>query len=264
MSHGILPGLFFGFGATADTDGIAFANGTFQNQMRQRIQQLTRQDSFQRTGPVPHIVTHFGENTLGDRTHIQRHALAVFKALGNLGNANTGNSVQIFALQTVENDGIIDTIQEFGAELMAYIIHDLGRHFGLGATQVGCQFGNQVGAHVGCHDNNAIAKVHLASVRIRQVTFIKELQQNIPNIGMPLFKLIQQQHLIRSSPYTLCQMPRIFVSNVTSRRTNESRNGMLFAIFAHINPRHGIFIVKQELGQRLGGFRFTHPCRTKE
>lgn len=73
------------------------------------------------------------------------------------------------------------------------------------------QLGNQVSPHVGRQNDDAVAKVDLSSVRICQVAFVKELQKNIPYIGMGLFKFVKQEHLIGSSANAFRQETGIVV-----------------------------------------------------
>ena len=83
---------------------------------------------------------------------------------------------------------------------------------------------------------------------IGELAFIKHLQQNVEDIGMGFFNLIEQYHLIWPAAHRFGQAAAFFISNIARGRTNQPRYGMSFHIFGHINPQHRAFVIKQKLG----------------
>ena len=59
---------------------------------------------------------------------------------------------------------------------------------------------------------------------ISQSTVIEHLQQDIKDIRVRLFDLIEQDHGVRPPSDTLCQVSAFFVAHVARRRTYQTRN----------------------------------------
>ena len=72
---------------------------------------------------------------------------------------------------------------------------------------------------------------------IGKTPFIQHLQQQIENVGMRLFNLIKQDHLIRLAANSLGQNTALFITNVTGRRANQARDAVLFHEFTHVQPQ---------------------------
>mmetsp|Transcript_37632 Transcript_37632/g.91340 ORF Transcript_37632/g.91340 Transcript_37632/m.91340 type:complete len:112 (-) Transcript_37632:1229-1564(-) len=55
---------------------------------------------------------------------------------------------------------------------------------------------NDLSSHVGGYDNDDIAEIHFPTMGVCQSTIIKELEKNVPDFGMSLFKFIHRHHLL--------------------------------------------------------------------
>ena len=60
------------------------------------------------------------------------------------------------------------------------------------------------------------------------------------------------------------QLTSFFVPNVTWRGTNQSADGKLLHVFAHIHSNEGVLAIKQVAGQGPGKFCFTYACWAEE
>ena len=72
------------------------------------------------------------------------------------------------------------------------------------------------------------------------------------------FDLIEQDHGIRATPYRLGEIAALLVTHVTRGRTDESRHGVLFHEFRHVDADHGVLGVEHEFRQRLAQFGLAH------
>ena len=60
------------------------------------------------------------------------------------------------------------------------------------------------------------------------------------------------------------QLAAFFVTHVSRRRTDESRNAVLFHVFAHVNTHQSRLAVEQFGRKRTGQFRLAHTRRAQE
>ncbi len=65
---------------------------------------------------------------------------------------------------------------------------------------------------------------------------IHDLEQYIKQVRMGFFNLIHQQDRVRVLANAVCQQSALVESNVAGRGTNQTRDRVLFHIFAHIKP----------------------------
>ena len=79
-----------------------------------------------------------------------------------------------------------------------------------------------LGASIGGHDNDHIAEIGFASIVVSQRTMIHHLQQNIKDIRVRFFDLVQQQHRIRMFANRFGQQTALIEADVARRRANQT------------------------------------------
>src|SRR5690606_7153741 len=92
-----------------------------------------------------------------------------------------GNSTNLLAPQGMEHHHLIDTVDKFGAEVVAHHTHHRRLH-GL-VILLARQGLDNVGTQVGGHHDHGIAEIHGAALAIREATIVQHLQQYIEDIG---------------------------------------------------------------------------------
>ena len=117
---------------------------------------------------------------------------------------------------------------------------------------------------IGGHDEDGVFEVHGATFPIGQPTVIKDLEQDVPHIGMCFFDFVEQDDSVWPPPDAFCELSTLFVTHVTGRRPDQARHRMLFHELAHINADDVTFIIEQELGQSPGCFSLAHAGGSKE
>src|ERR1700744_5537437 len=65
---------------------------------------------------------------------------------------------------------------------------------------------------------------------------------------MCLFEFVEEENRIRLAPNRFCQLPCIFVADVTSCRADQPRNSMLLLELGHVEPHHSRFCAEEEVG----------------
>ena len=119
-------------------------------------------------------------------------------------------------------------------------------------------------SRVAGHNNHRIAKIHRASLPVRQASILHNLQQQIKHIGMGFFDFVQQHHAVGLATNSIRQLTTLIVAHIARWCANQASGGVLFHIFAHIKTQHGSFIAKKLLGQGLSQLGFANTSRTKE
>ena len=78
---------------------------------------------------------------------------------------------------------------------------------------------------------------------------------------MRLFDFIEQQDAMRIFPNRFGQQSALIVADIARRRANQTRHGMLFHVFAHVEARETNAETRRKL---LGDFGFAHARRPGE
>src|SRR6185295_10510714 len=81
---------------------------------------------------------------------------------------------------------------------------------------------------------------------------------------MRFFDFIQQDDGIRIAFHTLRQLPTFLVPDVSRRRTNQLRYGVLFHELRHIEAEQCLLAAEQELSERTSHFRLAYTRRAQE
>ena len=166
--------------------------------------------------------------------------------------------------QRMEYHDVVDAIQKLRLE------HPAERHQHILLHRAPCRisglpaFEDHLTTHVRRHDDDRVAEVDGASLRIGEASVVEQLQQNIEHIGMRLLDFVEQDHGVRTATHGLGELATFFVAHVTRRRADEPRHGMLLHVLRHVDAYHGVFVVEQKFGERLGGLRLAHTGRPEE
>ena len=119
-------------------------------------------------------------------------------------------------------------------------------------------------AHVRGHDDNRVAEVDRAALRIGKAAFLENLQQDVEHIGMRLFDFIEQHDRIRTLANGLGKLAAFVEAHIARRRTDQAAHAVLLHVFRHVIRDKCVFSTEQKLSERLGKLGFAHARRTKE
>ena len=99
---------------------------------------------------------------------------------------------------------------------------------------------------------------------VRQAPVVQDLQQDVEDVGVSLFNLVEQDHRVGTTAHLFRKLPALLVANITGRGTDQPGDGMLFHVLRHVNAKHGVLVVEQELRQGTSQFGLSDSSRTQE
>ena len=173
--------------------------------------------------------------------------------------------------QRLEHHDLVDTVQELGLELHLQLLDHLQtrlfNHFRRNFIAVESRSEillNDLCPHVGGHDDNRIAEIDRTPLVIGKPSVVEHLQQDVEHVGMRLLDLIEQHDRIRLAPHSLGQLSALVVTDISRRRTDQTRHAVTLLVLAHVDTGQHVVVVEEELGQRLRQLGLTYTRRTQE
>ena len=71
-----------------------------------------------------------------------------------------------------------------------------------------------------------------------------------------LLDFIEQDDAVRAAADGFAKLAALFIADVTGRRADKPRDGVLLHVFAHVNADHGVFVIEKKFSEGAGGFGF--------
>ncbi len=178
---------------------------------------------------------------------------------------------QLFPAQRMEHLNAVDPVDEFRPEHFADLCHHAVLHFliflflcrsrgetdGLGIHDVPCP-------HVGGHDHNRIPEIHLTSLRVREMSFVQNLQQQIEHIRIGLLDFIEQHHGIRILADPVRQLTALLIAYIARCGADHLGYRVLLHVFGHVHTDHVLLISEHCLRKCLGKLCFTDTGGAQE
>ena len=81
---------------------------------------------------------------------------------------------------------------------------------------------------------------------------------------MRFLDLIEQDEAVGPVADGLGELAALLVPHIAGRRTDETRNGMPFHVFGHVDADQGLLVVEHELGERFRELGLTHAGGPQE
>ena len=213
----------------------------------------------QRTSAIGRVVAGVGQPLASRIGDVQRDA-TVGQALGHALDLDIHDAAKLLARERVEHDNIVQTVQELRLEVHVDRIHH-GLFLGVGVHVL---VHEELRAQVGGHDQDRVLEVHGPALTIGQAAIIEYLQQHVEDLRIGLFDLIEQHHGVRATAHGFGQLTALLVTHVARSRADQARDRSLLHVFGHVDADHGLLVVEQEVGERLGQLGLTHTGGTKE
>src|SRR6185312_10498096 len=171
--------------------------------------------------------------------------------------------------QRLKKNDLIDPIEEFRSYGLSQQVH----HFQLGPVhhlrpvlfcdilEIGLY---DLAPHIAGHDDDRVLEIDHPALIVRQPSIVQYLQQNIENVRVRLFYLIQKDHTVGFAPDSLRQLPAFIISYVFRRRPDQPAYRMLFLVLAHIDPRHHAFVIEKIFRKGLRELGLADPRSAEE
>ena len=90
------------------------------------------------------------------------------------------------------------------------------------------------------------------------------MQQDVEDVGVRLFDLVEQHHTVRLAAHGLCELAALVVADVSRRRADETRDGELLHVLGHIDAHEVVFIIKETVGEGLCKLRLANARGAEE
>ena len=174
-----------------------------------------------------------------------------FERIHQLTQHQHRDSLIIRLTQRTKDDHLIDTPDEFRAEKIAECLHDL---FPGGSLDILCEAHRAflaLATCIGGHDDHGIFEIDRAALCVRNASLIKNLKQNIEDVRMCLFDLVEQNDRIRLAAHLFGELARLIIADIAGRRTDDAGNAVLFHKFGHIKADECFRCIEQLVSQLL-------------
>src|SRR5437660_7911022 len=136
--------------------------------------------------------------------------------------------------QPIEEDDFIEAVQKFGPERAAYRFHDLLAH-GLGrlSFEQACQV---LRTEIRGENDDAVAEVHRPSLPVSQPAVIEHLEQDVEDVRMRLFDLVEENNLVGSPADCFGQRAAFLIPDV-ARGAPISRATACLSMYSDMSMR---------------------------
>ena len=230
-----------------DPDGVARRELALEQSPGQRILDEPLDRPLERARPEGGIRAFLHDQLSGGRGQVDRQVLLGQPAI-QPAQEQLDDLFEIGLRQRVEDDDLVDPVQELGPELGPERIGDLALHRLVGAvvlTASGAADGaDQLRPDVARQDDRCVPEVDGWALAIGQAAIVEDLEEEIEDIRVGLLDLIEEDHLVRPAADHLGQLPALLIAG---RRPDQTRDGELLHVLAHVDPSHRLVVIEQEL-----------------
>ena len=107
-----------------------------------------------------------------------------------------------------------------------------------------------LGADVAGHDDDRVAEVDPAALRIGQVAVLQDLEEDVEDLRVRLLDLVEQDHAVALAAHRLGQLAALVEADVAGRRADEPRHVVALHELAHVDLDERVLAAEHELGER--------------
>ena len=163
--------------------------------------------------------------------------------------------------QRMEHHDLVDAIEELRTKAPAQHLQRLFLHLLVVLALVSK---DEIARDVRGHDHDGVLEIHRPPLPIREPAVVEQLQQDVEDVVMGLFDLVEQDDRVGPPPHGFGQLAALLESDVARRRADQPRDRMLLHVFRHVDPHHRGLVVEQELGKRARELGFADAGRPQE
>ena len=183
-------------------------------------------------------------------------------------NQQVHDGRQIRIRQGMEDDDLVDAVEELRPELDAQRFGDLALHLLVRARVIRVAAFGETGyvlrADVAGHDQDGVSEVDGSTLAVRQPSVVEDLQEDVEDVRVGLFDLVEQDHLVGPPPNGFGQLAAFLVADVPGRCADKPRHGELLHVLAHVDASHGGFVVEEEFGEGARELRLADTGRSQK
>ena len=196
-----------------------------EDEARERIANLLLHEPLERTRTVGRIEAALGKPILGGFAHVERDA-AVLETRRERSDLETNDMAQLLATERVEQHDVVKTVEKLGLERRTHGVHDRAPF----RAVVEARILEEVCAEVRGQDQDGVPEIHRAALAVGEAAVVEHLEENVEDIRVGLFNLVQEHDGVRAASDLLGQLPTFFVADVARGRPYEARNAVLLAV----------------------------------
>ena len=237
---------------------------TFQDLLGDRVLKQALDRATQWTGTKGKVGPFLSDQTIRSIGHIDGHVL-LDQTIAKIGHHEVHDLDDLVFRERLEHDDLIDTVQELRTEQALDLAHDAGLDLIIVETRCSagreperCRGGDLTCAHIRGHDDDRIAEVDHAPLRIGQATFLQDLEQDVEDIRMRFLDLVEEHDRIRALTHCGGKLATLVIAHVPRRRTDQARHRMLLHVFRHVKGNECILRIEQELCKRFRELGLAH------
>ena len=111
---------------------------------------------------------------------------------------------------------------------------------------------------------DGVAEVDRAALAVGQPAVVEDLEQDVEDVAMGLFDLVEEHDRIRPPPDRLGEPAPFFITDIARGCTDQAGDVVPLAELAHVESDHRRFAVEEELGQGLGQLGLADAGRSQK
>ena len=141
----------------------------------------------------------------------------------DLGDFQVDDFDQIVVPQFAEDDQLVDSVDELGAEVFFHFALEHVLHFVVADIFVAfleaerCLVDDAIGADVAGHDEDDVFEIDVSPEGVGESAFFHDLEEHVEDFGVGFFDFVEQDDGVGSSPDALGELPAFFVADVSWR-----------------------------------------------
>src|SRR5581483_2138395 len=167
--------------------------------------------------------------------------------------------------QRVEHHDVVDAIQELRTEVLPERFEHLLLHRLEGARIVAATVARQeLAPDVRRHDHDGVLEVDRPAVAVGQPAVVEDLEEDVEDVVVRLLDLVEQDHAVRLPADGLGELPALLEADVSGRRADQTRDGVLLHVLRHVEADEGLLAVEEELGEGARELRLPDARRAEE
>ncbi len=114
------------------------------------------------------------------------------EASGEERELDGGDLFDLGFFEAVEDDGLVDSVEEFGFEEFL----EFGLDFEFESGFFTREFENVLAADIGGEDDDGVFEIYLASFGVGEVAFVEDLEEDVEDLGMGFFDFVKEDDAV--------------------------------------------------------------------
>src|SRR3989442_1318901 len=259
-----------------DADAVPLVELALEQHLRQRIRDLVLDLARERARAEVRVVAHGRDVVLRLVGHDERDLLGR-QLLAHAHELELDDLADLGPVERLEHDGRVDPVEELRPEealhlLLNALLHALVRGHGV---RVLAGHGRRPEAERGLalqhllsevarHDDDRVAEVDAAALRVREAALVEDLQEHVEDLGVRLLDLVEQDDAVGLPADRFRELAALFVADVAGRRADQARHVVPLHVIGHVDLHDVLVAAEHELGQLLRQVRLAGPRRADE